>query len=120
MTFLVKRFAQLDHVLTPRDDRWQMRQVQRHRCQALASHHFLIKVAADIRIDGGSISSKNIRYDLNVLRQDSVKDHFSNRFADLSRDNIADLKDCDKLVNWPCNCFDRVASAALQRWKSVL
>ena len=79
--------------------------MQSDRCQALASHHFLVEVAADTRIDRGNIANEKVRYDLNSVRQDTVKDVFSDRFADLARDSIAEFEDCDKLVTSLCSCL---------------
>ena len=42
-------FAQLDLVLCPREELWQVKQVRSDRWQALATHHFLLEVVADVR-----------------------------------------------------------------------
>ena len=108
-----KRFAQLDHVLIPRGDLWQIRQIQSDRQQALASHHFLMEVAVDIQMERSVSSSKHVRYDLGALQQNGVKDAFANRFAVLAHECITDDGDCDVLVNSLCDCFDQAAAAAL-------
>ena len=85
-----KDFAQLDHILASYEELWQVRAVRSDRRQALASHHFLVEIVLDIRVDrnrvenGAGKSQEYIRYDLSALRRLHVQEHFGATFRDLA------------------------------------
>ena len=105
-------FAQLDLMLCPLSELWQIKQLRSDRWEALATHHFLLEAVVEIRSTNPQEISreglrmdpmvKTPRYDYAALSHPQVNCSFANRFAALANDSCPSSTSCDELSTYVC------------------
>ena len=111
-----KGFAQLDLVLCPREQLWQVKQVRSDRWQALATHHFLVEVCLEFtgtsQHDVPALTQRP-RYDLTALKQVETKEQFAVRVRELECESFVSDSNCDHLVDKFCQTLHMAASETI-------
>ena len=115
-----KGFAQLDLVLCSREELWQVKQVRSDRWEALASHHFLVEVVADVGMEvkaGGENNhasrARHLVYNYRALAGADVKTRFANRFEAIASEHPHEGLDCEQLVGAFCSSIREAASETI-------
>ena len=111
-------FAQLDLVICPRSELWQVKQIRSDRWQALASHHFLVEVVAELNggpadhRDSGAIA-KHPRYDFQAFQDASIRNKFAQRSHELVQESLNDSSGAEQVVSVFCEALHSAAAEML-------
>ena len=90
-----KNFAQLDYVLVPSEWENAVHQTYSDRTAALASHHFLLRISLDAKVEKTRRAQKTERPDVASLRDKPVAALFAKRFAEKGRALLPTRPDSD-------------------------
>ena len=113
-------FAQLDLVLCPSEAIWHVKRVRSDRRQALASHHFLLEVVADMGYTDHAGEAKKLstrqgrpRYDFGALKDADVKTQFGEHFKAAACQKQDQHSSCEELNKAFCESLHTAASQVI-------